>query len=79
MSVRGKSPSWNWLPPGRVRILTANGQMGAPSCMVWNFFAARSPEEAEKRLKEGMAAVEQKCLSTSSSEAGWIKDFLALI
>ena len=57
--------------------LTVSGHMGAPNCMVWNPFAVRGCEEAEKRLKDGLAAVDRACRSAASSKDAWVAETLA--
>jgi hypothetical protein len=37
--------------------------------MVWNPFAVRGYEEAEKQLKDGLAAVDRACRSAASGHA----------
>jgi hypothetical protein len=75
----GKEPFVELIAARTRADFTVSGHMGAPNCMIWNPFAVRSPEEAENRLKEGLAALQQRCLTASSSKAAWIEDSLALI
>ena len=40
---------------------TISGHMGAPTCMVWNPFAVSSVDEAQQRLREGLAVIKNAC------------------
>jgi predicted phosphodiesterase len=75
----GKEPFVELVAARTRSELTVSGHMGAPGCMVWNSFAVSSPQEAEKRLREGLASVEQRCLAAAPSKAAWIAESLGAI
>jgi predicted phosphodiesterase len=49
---------------------TISGHMGAPTCMVWNPFAVNSVDEAQQRLREGLAGIKNACAQPISPWAG---------
>ena len=55
---------------------TISGHMGAPTCMVWNPFAVRSVDEAQRKLRESLDAVKNACAQSASL---WAEQALALI
>ena len=75
----GKEPFVELVAARTRADVTVSGHMGAPTCMVWNPFTVLRPQEAEKRLREGLAAVEQRCLAAAPSKAPWIAESLTAI
>jgi len=75
----GKEPFVELVAARTGADLTVSGHMGAPNCMVWNPFAVRSLEEAQKRLKDGLDTVQRACLGAASSKAAWVTKSLAVI
>ena len=55
---------------------TISGHMGAPTCMVWNPFAVSSVDEAQQRIREGLAVIKNACAQSMSP---WAEQALASI
>jgi predicted phosphodiesterase len=55
---------------------TISGHMGAPACMVWNAFAVSSVDEAQQRLREGLAGIKNACAQSISP---WAEKALASV
>lgn len=55
---------------------TISGHMGAPTCMVWNPFAVSSVDEAQQRIREGLAVIKNACAQSMSP---WAEQAIASI
>ncbi len=55
---------------------TISGHMGTPTCMVWNPFAINSVDEAQQRLREGLAVIKNACAQPISP---WAEKALASV
>ena len=74
----GKEPFVEFIGARTRADLTVSGHMGAPNTMVWNPFAVRSPEEAERRIRDGLETVRQACL-VATANAQWVEKAFTLI
>jgi len=58
---------------------TISGHMGAPTCMVWNPFAVSSVDEAQQRIREGLAVIKNACAQPVSPGAEQAFSFIGQI
>lgn len=72
----GKEPFVELVGVRTRAVYTISGHMGAPTCMVWNAFAVSSVDEAQQRLRDGLAAIKDVCVQPVSP---WAEQALSFI
>lgn len=72
----GKEPFVELISARTIADYTISGHMGAPTCMVWNPFAVSSVDEAQQRIREGLAVIKNACAQSMSP---WVEQALASI
>ena len=75
----GKEPFVEFVGARTRADVTVSGHMGAPTCMVWNAFAIRSVEEAERHLQDGFDDVRKTCLEDPRSATAEVERSLNLL